>query len=89
MLFSSTKDHIAIHISSFDFSSLTTRLDKNCYFKNEAIAMKNTRIGENRAAKFHLDPEITPFQAFSQVFLYTLEADPQISRILYAFEQGS
>lgn len=51
--------------------------------------MKNTRIGENRAAKFHLDPEITLFQAFSQVFLYTLEADPQISRILYAFEQGS
>lgn len=52
--------------------------------------MKNICIGENRAAKFYLDPEITSFQGFSQIFLYILEAtgDPQISRILYAFEEG-
>lgn len=51
--------------------------------------MKNICIGENWAAKF-LDPEITPFQGSSQIFLYILETtgDPQISRILYAFEEG-
>lgn len=38
--------------------------------------MKNICIGENWAAKF-LDPEITPFQGSSQIFLYTLEAIPK------------
>lgn len=39
--------------------------------------MKNICIGENRAAKFYLDPEITSFQGSSQIFLYTLEAIPK------------